>query len=100
MKRWLLWLGSVFARLSGGRWYARRSGRRALLHFRARIDRFKFASRKSVRERLLNDDAIAAAVRVHAADTHITEAEAWARVDSYVHEIVPFFNVVAYYQIG
>ena len=24
----------------------------------------------------------------------------WARVEEYIHEIVPFFNVVAYYQIG
>ena len=27
-------------------------------------------------------------------------SEAWTTVDGYVHEIVPFFNVVAYYQIG
>jgi glycerol-3-phosphate O-acyltransferase len=84
----------------GGAWYARRSGRRALLRFRGRLDRFKLASRKSVRERLLGDPVVAAAVHAHAATTADSEDDAWKRVDEYVHEIVPFFNVVAYYQIG
>ena len=84
----------------GTRWYARRSGRRALLRFRARMSRFKFATRKSVRDRLLNDPAIALAVAGHAAETGMPEAAAWARVEEYMREIVPFFNVVAYYQFG
>jgi glycerol-3-phosphate O-acyltransferase len=54
----------------------------------------------AVRERLLADETIAAAVRAHAAETGTSEAAAWKRVDEYVHEIVPFFNVVAYYQVG
>src|SRR5581483_10606597 len=32
--------------------------------------------------------------------TGMREDEAWRRVDRYIHEIVPFFNVVAYYRIG
>jgi glycerol-3-phosphate O-acyltransferase len=90
----------VMALLFGGAWYTRRSTRRAVLHFRGRIDRFKLASRKSVRERLLNDAVIADAVLAHAASTGESETDAWTRVDEYVHEIVPFFNIVAYYQIG
>jgi glycerol-3-phosphate O-acyltransferase len=86
--------------VAGAGWYARRSGRRALLQFRGRIDRFKLASRKSVRERLLTDPAIADAVSTHALATAEPEAVTWKRVDEYVHEIVPFFNVVAYYRIG
>ena len=58
------------------------------------------ASRKAVRERLLNDPAVAAAVRDHAASTGMTVDDVWKRVEEYVREIVPFFNVVAYYQIG
>jgi glycerol-3-phosphate O-acyltransferase len=84
----------------GAIWFTRRTGRRTLLRFRARVDRFKFASRKSVRERLLNDHVITAAVHEHAVETGTTDAVAWARVDGYVHEIVPFFNVVAYYHVG
>ena len=75
-------------------------GRRALLHNRARIDRFKLASRAHVRARLLADAPIGEAVRVHAAENGIAERDVWATVDAYVREIVPFFNVVAYYQIG
>jgi glycerol-3-phosphate O-acyltransferase len=97
---WIIASLGVVVLVSSGVWYARRSGRRALLQFRARVDRFKLASRKSVRERLLNDPVIADAVRAHAASTAGSEPAAWKRVDAYVQEIVPFFNVVAYYRIG
>ena len=75
-------------------------GRRALLRSRARIDRFKLASRTHVRERLMDDDVIADAVRRHADENRTPQHDAWRRVDGYIREIVPFFNVVAYYQIG
>jgi glycerol-3-phosphate O-acyltransferase len=97
---WIIASLGVVVLVSSGVLYARRSGRRALLQFRARVDRFKLASRKSVRERLLNDPVIAEAVRAHAASTADSEATTWKRVDAYVQEIVPFFNVVAYYRIG
>lgn len=80
--------------------YANRLGRRAALRFRSRIDRYKLARRRFVRERLLADPAIADGVREHAAANGITEADAWKRVNDYVTEIVPFFNIVAYYQVG
>ncbi len=100
MTPWLGVLGALLLLGLGARWYAPRSGRRALLRFRARLNRFKLSSRASVRERLLNDPTVAEAVRAHAAATGGSEAAAWKRVDSYIHEIVPFFNVVAYYQVG
>jgi glycerol-3-phosphate O-acyltransferase len=93
-------LALVIAAILGGRWYVRRSGRRALLRFRARVDRFKLASRASVRERLLNDPVVAGAVANHVASGAVPTEAAWKHVDEYVREIVPFFNVVAYYQIG
>lgn len=77
-----------------------RFGRRAVLHNRARIDRFKLASRAHVRERLVADATIGDAVRAHAAENGIAERDVWKTVDVYVREIVPFFNVIAYYQIG
>jgi glycerol-3-phosphate O-acyltransferase len=94
---WIIVGVSIVVLFFGGAWYARRSGRRALLRFRGRLDRFKLASRQSVRERLLDDPVVADAVRAHAAATATSEAAAWKRVEEYVHEIVPFFNVVAYY---
>jgi glycerol-3-phosphate O-acyltransferase len=80
--------------------YFARMGRRAMLRSRARIDRFKLASRKHVRDRLMDDVVIAAAVRRHAEENGTPQHEAWQRVNGYIREIVPFFNVVAYYQIG
>jgi glycerol-3-phosphate O-acyltransferase len=82
------------------RMYARRSGARALLRHRARVDRFKLARRAHVRDQLLGDPVIADAVKEHARETNSSEAAAWKRVDEYVEEIVPFFNVIAYFQIG
>src|SRR5258705_450875 len=66
----------------------------------ARIDRFKLASRAHVRDRLLGDDVIATAVRHHAAEQGSTEEQAWAQVRAYIREIVPFFNAIAYFQVG
>ena len=100
MRTWLVVVGLVAAGAAVAARYARRSGRRTLLRFRARVDRFKLASRKAVRARLLADAAIADAVRAHAAATGTSEPAAWKRVDEYVREIVPFFNVIAYYRIG
>jgi glycerol-3-phosphate O-acyltransferase len=83
-----------------GRRYADRVGARTLLRHRARVNRFKLASRAHVRERLLGDSAIHAAIREHAAETGETEIVAAKRVREYVDEIVPFFNVIAYFQVG
>jgi glycerol-3-phosphate O-acyltransferase len=80
--------------------YADRIAARALLRHRARVNRFKLASRKHVRAALLADADIADAVREHARETGGNEAAAWRRARAYVDEIVPFFNVIAYFQIG
>jgi glycerol-3-phosphate O-acyltransferase len=80
--------------------YLTRVGRRALMRNRARVDRFKLASRAHVRARLLADVRVGQAVREHAEAHGIDQREAWAMVERYIQEIVPFFNVVAYYQIG
>lgn len=73
---------------------------RAVLRNRARVDRFKLLSRRSVRDRLLADAAIADAVREHARESGASETEGWRKVDAYVREIVPFFSIIAYYEIG
>jgi glycerol-3-phosphate O-acyltransferase len=97
---WVAWLGVVALVALGATWLARRSTRRTILRLHTRIDRFKLASRKSVRERLLVDSGVAAAVKTHAEQSGMSAAAVWKRVDLYIHEIVPFFNLVAYYQLG
>lgn len=79
---------------------ANRVAARAVLRYRSRVDRFKLIGRPYVRERLLGDPEVAAAVRDHAREQGVPEAEVWKRVDDYVREIVPFFNIIAYYEIG
>jgi glycerol-3-phosphate O-acyltransferase len=83
-----------------GRKYADRIAARSLLRQRARVDRFKLASRAHVRAELLADPAIAQAAKAHAAETGVTEDAAMKAVHGYINEIVPFFNVIAYFQIG
>jgi glycerol-3-phosphate O-acyltransferase len=78
----------------------RRAGRRALLRFRARVDRYKFAPRQQVVDTLLADPVIAAAVTEHAERTGERADGTWARVRRYLDEIVPQFNVLAYYRLG
>ncbi|MDQ6770706.1 MAG: 1-acyl-sn-glycerol-3-phosphate acyltransferase [Gemmatimonadota bacterium] len=73
---------------------------RALHRSHSRLDRFKLTKKAFVRGTLLADDEIAAAVRDHAAEHSIDEAAAWRRVEAYIDEIVPFFNILTYYRIG
>ena len=79
---------------------ANRLAARAVLRNRARVDRFKLTGRRQVRDRLLSDPEIAAAMRDHARESGVAEAEARRLVEGYVREIVPFFNIIAYYEIG
>ena len=79
---------------------ARRSSRRAIRRFRARVNRFKLTQKKYIRTTLLADSAIDMAVKAHAAEHGMTEAQVWARVDQYIDEIVPHFNIFAYYRAG
>jgi glycerol-3-phosphate O-acyltransferase len=95
----LVVVGLAIIRLVARR-YANHLARRAALRFRSRIDRYKLARRRFVRERLIGDPVIADAVREHARETGGTEDQAWRKVHGYITEIVPFFNIVAYYQVG
>jgi glycerol-3-phosphate O-acyltransferase len=89
--------------VAAGPWIARllrRSARRTIHEHGVRIDRFKLTRKRFVIARALEDPAIANAVRAHARDHGMAEEEAWQRVRSYLDEIVPFFNVLAYYRLG
>lgn len=78
----------------------RRMGRRALLRFRARVDRYKFAQKQQIISEIVAEPAIAEAVRVHALEVGESEERTWQRVCHYLDEIVPQFNVLAYYKLG
>ncbi|MES3032378.1 MAG: 1-acyl-sn-glycerol-3-phosphate acyltransferase [Gemmatimonadota bacterium] len=80
--------------------YTNRMAARARMKYRGRLDRFKLLGRAHVRGLLLADPVIAAAVEEHVATTGTTREVAWGMVDAYVREIVPFFNIIAYYEVG
>lgn len=92
----LLFVGGV---LAWRRW-TRKAGLRALLRFRARVDRFKLTGKRYISDALLADEAIAAAVRAHAAEHGLREERVWKRVEQYIDEIVPAFNLLMYYEFG
>ena len=79
---------------------ANRSALRALHRSHSRIDRFKLTKKAAIKETLLADDAIAAAVKEHAAECSTGDTAAWLRVEEYIDEIVPFFNILTYYKVG
>src|SRR5712691_4400249 len=78
-------------------WRGLRAVRR---RFPARIDRYKHAGRPRIRAALLADPEVAAAVAAHVGATGETVDATWARVRVYVDEIVPSFNLLAYYRLG
>src|SRR6188474_1205211 len=100
----VLWTAAfVIAVLLAAVLFRRRASRialRAVYRSRSRIDRFKLTKKPFIRETLLADEAIARAVKEHAAEHSVDEATTWKRVDGYIDEIVPFFNILTYYKVG
>lgn len=79
---------------------ASRIALRALHQAGSRVDRFKLTRKSFIRETLLSDEVIISAVKAHAAEFGMPEAQTWKRVESYIDEIVPFFNILTYYKLG
>ncbi|MFN8580743.1 MAG: 1-acyl-sn-glycerol-3-phosphate acyltransferase [Gemmatimonadaceae bacterium] len=80
--------------------YVRRMARKTVLRFRPRIDRFKLTRKRDIIATLLAHPSLVSAVRAHAAEHGLAEAAVWQRVREYLDEIIPFFNVLAYYRFG
>ena len=68
--------------------------------FPARIERFKHVGKPRIRAALLADPEVVAAVAAHVGETGETVEAAWSRVRVYLDEIVPSFNLLAYYRLG
>jgi glycerol-3-phosphate O-acyltransferase len=78
----------------------RRSARRALRDFQARIARFKLVSRRAIHDELILDPVVVDAMRAHMKEHKVGELEVRVRVEHYIDEILPFFNVLSYYKLG
>ena len=74
--------------------------RRTLRQFQARIARYKLVSRRAIHDELILDPVVVAAMRDHMKEHKLPELEVRVRVEQYIDEILPFFNVLSYYKIG
>jgi glycerol-3-phosphate O-acyltransferase len=73
---------------------------RALRQFRVRVERYKLVSKRTIRQDLLADSVVLEAIRTHARDNGLEEHVVAERVQQYLREIVPQFNVLSYYRFG
>jgi len=81
------------------RW-ASRAAVRAVHRSGVRVNRFKLTRKAYIRNTLLANADVAAAVEQHAREHALSEDETWRQVERYIDEIVPFFNILAYYKFG
>ncbi len=64
------------------------------------VDGFRHAHRVVVKERVLSDAGLAAAIEARAKEEGRTPHEVRAQVRGWLDEIVPQFNLLAYYKVG
>jgi len=111
LRDWLLF--GIAALLAGGlalwttratravvRERSRRWARRTVRDFQSRIARHKLVSRRAIHDELILDPIVTAAMREHMKEKGLPELEVRVRVEHYIDEIVPFFNVLSYYKLG
>ena len=79
---------------------ARTAARQTIRRFGVRLERFKLMSRQVIREQLLHDPAVTLALEQHCRAERLPTLEGRVRVEQYLDEIVPFFNVLSYYRVG
>lgn len=75
-------------------------GRRTVRQFQSRIARYKLVSRRAIHDELILDPVVIAAMRAYMKEKKLSELETRVRVESYIDEILPFFNVLSYYKIA
>jgi len=68
--------------------------------FQARIARYKLVSRRAIHDELILDPVVVAAMRAYMKEKNLSELETRVRVEQYIDEILPFFNVLSYYKLG
>jgi len=81
------------------RWFDR-AVLRVVRQFSARLDRYKLVSKRTIRGDLLQDPQVRRAIEQHAREHGLDDAAVQTRVETYLREIVPQFNVLSYYRLG
>jgi glycerol-3-phosphate O-acyltransferase len=78
----------------------RRRSRVVIHRFRARIERFKLTQKKYIKYQLMKEPAIWQAMEAHEKEHRTTPEKTLERVEGYIDEIVPQFNILSYYAFG
>jgi glycerol-3-phosphate O-acyltransferase len=96
----LLALAGVVLVIVAAAW-GKKHARRLQRERKIRIDRFKLKRRHAEIElEVFGSREIVSAVQTYAREHHVTIEEARAQARTYLREIVPKFNLLAYYRIG
>jgi glycerol-3-phosphate O-acyltransferase len=102
--RWAIYVLGIIALLAVVGWviqrWLERSARREVLRFRARLERYKLVDRKVVKAELMRDPVVLEAAAAHGAAHGMAQDRVLGKVEGYIDEIVPFFNVLSYYKLG
>ena len=81
--------------------FAKRHARRLQRQRRIRIDRFKLKRRHAdIELEVFGSREVVQAVQAYAKEHHVTTEEAKQHARTYLQEIVPKFNLLAYYRFG
>jgi hypothetical protein len=82
----------VLAAAVGVRGWASRAAVRAVHQSGVRVNRFKLTRKAYIRDALLANAEVVAAVERHAGEHGTREDDTWRQVERYIDEIVPFFR--------
>src|SRR5687768_4777784 len=80
--------------------YFNRTAVRSVRERGSRVDKFKLTGKSRVRGMLMANPEIARAAAAHGAAHGLSPDKVWSRVEAYVDEIIPSFNILAYYRFG
>jgi glycerol-3-phosphate O-acyltransferase len=90
--------------IPSGRWLLRRRLNRLIDSVNRRLDveikPFQLTKRQVLIDRLVYDPQVVAAANEHARASNLPREVAMAKVERYAREIVPSFNLLAYYRLG
>jgi glycerol-3-phosphate O-acyltransferase len=78
----------------------RKRSRAAIHRFRARVERFKLTQKKYIKYQLMKEPAIWQAMEAHEKEHRLSPERTLERVEGYIDEIVPHFNILSYYTFG
>jgi len=78
----------------------RRQSLKTIRRFRIRVERFKLTRKKYIKFQILKEREVWEEMDRYAQRNQLTTEEAMDRVEEYIDEIVPFFNILSYYKFG